>query len=373
MEGPQSVKQLHPNLRRWGARARPLALGVGVGAPIALTRLLMQDSLGPNAPWMMAWLGIMVAAFLGGFWPAIVVTAIGLAIGNYVLVAAGAPPVGVGTAVIVSGFGLLLAVAGGLRQRNLRQARENADRLRKLQAQLLQVSRLNAAGELAGALAHEVNQPLAAIVNYVQAARRRAETEGPEALLREDLLDRLAEQADRAIRIVASLRAKVDRGEIEPSRQALPSLVREAVNIALGGAAGEIDVRYEFGPGTGLVLADRIQVQQVVLNLTRNAVEAMAASPRRALVVGSRLGEKDFVETYVADTGPGIAPELADQLFQPFATSKPDGMGVGLSISRSIVEAHGGRIWSEANADGGATFRFTLPRAEPAQAPRAAA
>jgi signal transduction histidine kinase len=366
------VKPAESKFPRWVARAWRPALATGLGALLAASRLALQDTLGANAPFVIALLGIMLAAFLGGFWSAVIVTAIGLAVAQQVLVSAGAPALGPGAILIFSAVGLLLAGAGGLRQRMLRRARTDAERLAKLQAQLVQVARLNAMGELAGALAHELNQPLSAIVNYVHAARRQADRAGPDAIGHEELLDRVAEQAERAVGIVASLRAKVDRGEIEPSRQALFSLVREAVNIALGGATAEVAVRWEFGPGTGLVLADRIQVQQVVLNLARNAIEAMAGAPRRELTIGSRLGADDFVETYVADIGPGLSPEVAERLFEPFVTDKPEGMGVGLSISRSIVEAHGGRIWTEPNAEGGAIFRFTLPRAEPVQA-RAAA
>jgi signal transduction histidine kinase len=364
----QFVKPAGSIFPPWVARAAPGVLATALGGLMALSRLAMQDVLGASAPFITTLFGIMVAAFLGGFWPAVLVTALGLAVAQWVLLTAGAPPLRPGAIAIFSVFGLLLASAGGLRQRMLRRARADAERLAKLQAQLVQVARLNAMGELAGALAHELNQPLSAIVNYLHAARQPADQKGPDAIGQEELLDRLSEQAERAVGIVGSLRAKVDRGEIEPSRQALFSLVREAVNIAVTGATAEVAVRYEFGPGTGLVLADRIQAQQVVLNLARNAIEAMVGSPRRELTVGSRLGADDFVETYVADTGQGLSPEVAERLFEPFVTDKPEGMGVGLSISRSIVEAHGGRIWTERNADGGATFRFTLPRAQPVQA-----
>jgi len=137
------------------------------------------------------------------------------------------------------------------------------------------------------------------------------------------------------------------------------------VEVAITGAAkDDVAVRFEFDRAADQVLADRIQVQQVVLNLVRNAVEAMVQSPRRELRIGSREGAPGFLNVHVADSGPGIAPELAERLFQPFVTGKADGMGVGLSISRNIVEAHGGRMWTGSNADGGATFYFSLQRAD---------
>ncbi|MCR5881043.1 ATP-binding protein [Phenylobacterium sp. J367] len=119
-------------------------------------------------------------------------------------------------------------------------------------------------------------------------------------------------------------------------------------------------LRFTIDRGVDLVLADKVQIQQVVLNLMRNAIDAMEDSPRRELVVAARAADDDMVEVSVTDTGPGISPEVADQLFQPFITTKAHGMGVGLSISRTIIEAHGGRIWVEPNPPGGAIFRFTI-------------
>jgi two-component system sensor kinase FixL len=182
------------------------------------------------------------------------------------------------------------------------------------------------------------------------------------------LLGKASDQAIRASQIVARVRANVDRGEIQASQESLSGLVREAVDIAtVGGAKASVTIRYEFDRGEDLVMVDRIQVQQVVLNLVRNALEAMAASPRRELRIGSGADEPGFVRCYIADTGPGVAPEVASRLFQPFVTDKPGGMGVGLSISRNIIEAHGGRMWADASEEGGAAFHFSLRRAEPAE------
>ena len=128
----------------------------------------------------------------------------------------------------------------------------------------------------------------------------------------------------------------------------------------IGAKERGVRLKFDIDRRLDLVLADKVQVQQVVLNLMRNAIEAMEASPRRDLVVAARPAPENMAEIAIADTGPGIAPEMADQLFQPFVTTKSEGMGVGLSISRTIIEAHGGRIWVEPNPDGGTVFRFTL-------------
>ena len=151
------------------------------------------------------------------------------------------------------------------------------------------------------------------------------------------------------------------RGESERHVESLPKLIEEAGALALVGIKETgVKVAFDFDPVVDFVLADKIQVQQVILNLMRNAIEAMEDSPRQDLRISTAAQPDAMVEIQVADSGPGIAPEIADHLFQPFVTSKPQGMGVGLSISRTIVEAHGGRLWAESNPDGGTIFRLTL-------------
>jgi two-component system sensor kinase FixL len=170
-----------------------------------------------------------------------------------------------------------------------------------------------------------------------------------------------AEQALRAGEIIRRLRAFVSKGEAERRIESLPQLLEEAGALAMTGAK-ELGVRLRFviSPRVGAVLADKVQIQQVVLNLMRNAIDAMESSPRRELTVSAAPADDDMIEVQVADTGPGVAPEMTDQLFQPFITSKAQGMGIGLSISRTIVEAHGGRIWVESRPGGGASFHFTI-------------
>jgi two-component system sensor kinase FixL len=153
----------------------------------------------------------------------------------------------------------------------------------------------------------------------------------------------------------------VARGESERHIESLPKLIEEACALALVGAKERgVRVNFRFDPEAAYVLADRIQIQQVVLNLIRNAIEAMQDQPRRELVVTTQRRPEGLIEVGVEDTGTGIAPEITAQLFQPFVTTKKHGMGVGLSICRTIVEAHGGKIWAQSRPGEGSMFRFSL-------------
>jgi two-component system sensor kinase FixL len=247
--------------------------------------------------------------------------------------------------------------------RDLTERQDTESRLQELQSELVHMSRLTAMGEMASTLAHELNQPLAAIANYLKGVRRLLERkDAAQSAVISDAVDKAAEQALRAGDIVRRLRDFVARGESERRVESLAKLVEEASALALVGAKEQdIRVRTQYDPDVDLVLADKVQVQQVLLNLMRNAIEAMAGSPRRDLLLSTAAADGMAVIN-VADTGIGIDADMTAQLFQPFVTTKPHGMGVGLSISRTIVEAHGGRIWTEPNPGGGTIFRFTLPR-----------
>jgi two-component system sensor kinase FixL len=245
--------------------------------------------------------------------------------------------------------------------RDLTERQETEARLQELQTELVHMSRYTALGEMSSALAHELNQPLSAIANYMKGSRRLLEnkTDSDSVIVRE-AIDKAAEQSLRAGLIIRRLRDFVARGETERRVESIQKLIEEASALALVGAKElGIRVRFKFNSALDLVLADRVQVQQVVLNLLRNAIEAMSDSPKRELLVTTELIGEDMVEVKVADTGLGIPPEIAPRLFQPFVTSKPQGMGIGLSISRSIIESHGGQIAAEPTA-GGTVFRFTL-------------
>jgi two-component system sensor kinase FixL len=246
--------------------------------------------------------------------------------------------------------------------RDLTERQETEARLQELQSELVHISRLTAMGEMASTLAHELNQPLSAIANYLKGSRRLIDNnvEDMPGKVR-DAIDKAGEQALRAGQIIRRLRDFVARGESERGVENLVKLIEEAGALAMVGAKErDVRVRFNFDPRVDLVLADKVQIQQVILNLIRNAIEAMETSERRELVVSTELEEGGMVVVSVADTGPGIAPEVASQLFQPFITTKRTGMGVGLSISRTIIEAHGGRIWVEPRPGGGAAFHFTM-------------
>jgi two-component system sensor kinase FixL len=246
--------------------------------------------------------------------------------------------------------------------RDLSERQKTEQRVHELQSELVHISRLTAMGEMASALAHELNQPLSAIANYLKGSRRLLEgrTDEPIATVR-DAVDRAAEQSLRAGQIIRRLRDFVARGESERQVESIKKLVEEASALALVGAKDQgVRVMFKLDPAADLVLADKVQIQQVMLNLMRNAIEAMEQTQRRELVVSVAPTDDQMVLVSVADTGSGISEEVILHLFQPFITSKRHGMGVGLSISRTIVESHGGRIWAEANPGGGTVFKFTL-------------
>ncbi len=249
--------------------------------------------------------------------------------------------------------------------RDLTERQQTETRLQELQSELVHVSRLTALGEMASSLAHEINQPLGAIANYLGGAKMLLERE---EIPRERLAGAVGKAAGEALRageVIRRLREFLARGEAERRIEHLPKLIEEASALALVGAKElDVRVRLDLHSTVDLVLADRVQIQQVVLNLMRNAIDAMEEAGRRDLLVKIVPAEDGMALISVADSGPGISPDIADRLFQPFVTTQPAGMGVGLSICRTIVEAHGGRIWVEANPTGGTIFRFTLPRVD---------
>jgi two-component system, LuxR family, sensor kinase FixL len=246
--------------------------------------------------------------------------------------------------------------------RDLTERQESERRLQDVQGELVHVSRLSALGEMASALAHELNQPLTAAANFLKGSLVLLEREPLDKPRMRETIGLGIDQILRGGQIIRRLREFVSKGEAERRIESLPKLLEEAGALGMLGAKDRgVRLRFAVAPRVELVLADKVQVQQVALNLIRNAIEAMDGCETRDLVVGAKAAPDEMVEVFVSDTGQGLGPEAAEQLFQPFFTTKSQGMGVGLAISRTIIEAHGGRIWAEANPRGGTIFRFTLP------------
>ncbi|MET3665483.1 PAS domain S-box protein [Caulobacter sp. 1776] len=254
--------------------------------------------------------------------------------------------------------------------RDLTERHRTQSRVEELQAELIHVARVSGMGAMASTLAHELNQPITAVANYVEAVRDLLATPDPDELpMIRDALGDAASEAMRAGHIVRRLRDFVARGEVDKTVETLPSLVDEAIALGLiGGRESGVEVKIALDPSGARVLVDKVQIQQVLINLARNAVEAMSEMDVRKLWVTSRVVDAGSVQVTVADTGPGVAPAVVDQLFTAFVTTKSDGMGLGLSICRTIVEANGGRIWFEPRPGGGSQFHFTLVRGDPEQA-----
>ena len=245
--------------------------------------------------------------------------------------------------------------------RDLTERQQTETRLQELQTELVHISRLTAMGEMASALAHELNQPLSAMANYLKGSTRLLANDPVPRERLQDAIGKAGDQALRAGDIIRRLRDFVARGEAERRIESLPKLIEEASALALVGAKEHgVRVRFNFSPEIDLVLADKVQIQQVALNLIRNALEAMEETQARSMEIRIDPADDATALVSVIDTGTGISPEIASQLFQPFITTKRAGMGVGLSICRTIVEAHGGRIWAEPNPGGGTRFCFTL-------------
>ncbi|WP_242123520.1 PAS domain-containing sensor histidine kinase [Sphingobium sp. Sx8-8] len=252
--------------------------------------------------------------------------------------------------------------------RDLTERQQAERRVADLQAELAHASRVTAMGTLASALAHELNQPLTAIANYLEAGRDLLDAGGPvdREMLRE-AMDESARQALRAGEIIRSLREFIKRGETMRQPEPLRALLAEGAALAFIGADSRgIDMDIQVDRRIDKVLVNRVQLQQVIINLVKNAVEAMAGSPARILRLSAVPIDSGRVEVVVADSGTGLDPDMSRTLFTPFTTTKASGMGVGLSISQTIIEGHGGRIWARPSPWGGTEFHFTLDAADEA-------
>ena len=236
-------------------------------------------------------------------------------------------------------------------------------RLREAHLELGHAARLSTAGQIAAALAHELNQPLTAITNSLGATKRLL---ARGSFIEDDLatkaMDEAVQQSLRAAQVVSRLRNFLIRGETETRCENVSAMVDDARALALiGPTASGVEISVLLDSEAPYIVANRIGIQQVLINLMRNALEAMAGMDRRKLWVTTTLRRPDLVEFAVADSGPGIGADMAERIFEPFVTTKRDGMGIGLSICRSIIETHGSRLQFEPNPDGGTIFHFTLP------------
>jgi two-component system sensor kinase FixL len=255
--------------------------------------------------------------------------------------------------------------------RDISAARQASDALKLAQArlqeqhlELMHAARLGELGQMAATLAHEINQPLSAIKAYLQGSQRIIlRDDEPSRLKVQDALLRAVDQTDRAGEVVRRLRQFAKPNDGVQSRQSIDQILEDAAMLATLDA-GQRGVTVDLNPrlGQAMVMADRIEIQQVLMNLIRNAIEAMEGQPRCELQLGARQAS-DAIEVSVSDTGPGLPSDVRERLFTPFVTTKPNGMGIGLSICRKIIEGHGGRLWAEDNVRGGTTFRFTLQAA----------
>jgi two-component system sensor kinase FixL len=247
--------------------------------------------------------------------------------------------------------------------RDITEHKQAEEQARRHQTELARVARLSTMGEMATGIAHELNQPLSAIANFSRGCIRRLRSGGmsPQELIVP--LEEVCEQAERAGDILRHVRDFVRKREPRLKSLDVNQIVRAVVKFTEHEARHQCThVRLNLDPLLPKVAADAIMIEQVIVNLVRNAIEAMTEviPSRREIVIQTRLFESDSVEVEVADTGPGIEGGLIDQVFDQFFTTKPEGVGMGLAISRSIIESHGGKIRAESSRDGGAILRFTL-------------
>jgi two-component system, LuxR family, sensor kinase FixL len=245
--------------------------------------------------------------------------------------------------------------------RDITAERLNESRIHELQAELVHVARLSTMGQMASAIAHELNQPLTAVGNYAGALGRLLATGNVDTARVRDIVERIRQQTSRAGEVIRRLRDHVAKRSTTRINENINGVVREAVELGLVGTRHQgVQTSLIMDDTVGSALIDRIQIGQVLINLVRNAVEAMETSDRKELVVTTRSIDAT-VQIAVTDSGPGIAAEIAEQLFQPFVTTTSAGLGLGLSICRDIIETHGGQLTAAPGANGGAVFTISLP------------
>ena len=250
------------------------------------------------------------------------------------------------------------------RKRAEAEARESEQRYREVQMELAHANRVATTGQLTASIAHEVKQPISAAVANAQAALRFLGRRPPELGKVRETLEAIVETGHRAGDVVDRIRALIKKAPPRKERLDINAAIREVIELTRAEAVKNcVSVQTDFADGLPLIEGDRVQLQQVILNLIMNAVEAMSgfSDGTRQLLIRTREAERGSVLVAVRDSGPGLEAATIERLFDAFYTTKPGGLGMGLSICRSIIEAHGGRLWAGANVPHGATFEFTVP------------
>jgi PAS domain S-box-containing protein len=247
------------------------------------------------------------------------------------------------------------------------RARDEREKLQQLESDLAHMNRLSVMGELAASLAHEISQPTAATHNYARAALNFLNRKPPDLSGVKKQLDSVVDATDRSREIIQRIRDQIKKAPSRKARFDLNHAIAEVIALGRGVITGNgVSVQARMAEGLGAVEGDRVQLQQVFLNLILNAVEAMASveAGTRELSISTEQNQIEGILVAVRDTGPGIDPENLERVFDAFYTTKSSGMGIGLSICRSIIDAHGGRLWAGVNEPRGAVFQFTLPDSE---------
>jgi PAS domain S-box-containing protein len=253
---------------------------------------------------------------------------------------------------------------------DLKRAEQERERLRQAQSELAHINRVTTMGELAGSIAHEIKQPIAAAHTSADACLRWLGRDQPDIKKAQEAISRIIQDVTRASEIISRIRILFKKGEPVREWVDVNEVIREMVSLMSSEAVRRaISIRTELAPELPMVIADRVQLQQVFMNLMLNGIDAInEVNAAGDLTIKSQRNPDGQVLISVSDTGIGLPPERANKVFDAFFTTKPQGTGMGLSISRSIIESHGGRLWATGNSDRGATFKFTLPLEQAAAA-----
>ena len=361
-------------------RPQPLltryAIAIAITVVVTLARFACDPVLASHSVFQFYFASVVLAAWYCGLGPSILNIALGATIASYTF----AEPrgsfriYGLGHQLGLVMFCVISSYMAYLiywlnrdiaRRRQIESdLRASQEQLQSHQTELAHMSRLSVMGEMAASLAHELNQPLHAAKNYARGCVRRLLKDPEHDVELVTALEHIAREADRAAEIIRRVREFVQKTGPQVSAISVNDLVQEAVTIInLELKQTRARIACELAPGIALVEADPIQIEQVVVNLALNGLESMreALEAERELIIGTRRYDEQTLEVYVRDRGKGISEEEMKRIFEPFFTTKPEGMGMGLAICRSIIQAHEGRLWVSANDDRGCTFHFTLP------------